>query len=248
MHCTYVFIRHMWLKSRLCVFISIHGHRHAHLFLSVLSTSSLYFFLKSFFHLFLNPAMVPDENSMEDPLCNSSFGSMVSLDYVTPDTEPYAPGKDFDDWDFTFNGYAGTLDPAYPALLKAARQSPKVVMATNSTLQPCCTFSRCSHSREESWKQRLRSVQTTVPEVRNKAGTVRANHDVQVRFQDRRRGRPSERISGTGETIRRGERCRSRSRSSEKGAHHFEHARASEDTSSAERGQTGKLQRITRGD
>ena len=24
---------------------------------------------------------------MEDPLCNSSFGSMVSLDYVTPDTE-----------------------------------------------------------------------------------------------------------------------------------------------------------------
>ena len=47
---------------------------------------SLYFVLKSFFHLFLNPAMVPDENSMEDPLCNSSFGSMVSLDYVTPDT------------------------------------------------------------------------------------------------------------------------------------------------------------------
>ena len=76
----------MRLKSRLCVFISIHGHRHAHLFLSVLFfTPSLYFFLKSFFHLFLIPA-VPDENSMEDTLCNSSFGSMVSLDYVTPDT------------------------------------------------------------------------------------------------------------------------------------------------------------------
>ena len=44
--------------------------------------------------------------------------------------EPYAPGKDFDDWDFTFNGYTGTLDPAYPALLKTARQSPTVVMAT----------------------------------------------------------------------------------------------------------------------
>ena len=29
--------------------------------------------------------------------------------------EPYAPGKHFDDWDFTFNGHAGTLDPAYPA-------------------------------------------------------------------------------------------------------------------------------------
>ena len=55
-------------------------------FLSVFFLLSLYFFLKSFFHLFLIPAMVPDENSMEDPLCNSSFGSMVSLDYVTPDT------------------------------------------------------------------------------------------------------------------------------------------------------------------
>ena len=44
--------------------------------------------------------------------------------------EPYALGKDTDDWDFMFNGYAGTLDPAYPALLKAARQSPTVVMAT----------------------------------------------------------------------------------------------------------------------
>ena len=55
---------------------------------------SLYLVLQSFFHLFLNPAMVPDENSMEDPLCNSSFGSMVSLDYVTPDTVAGpVPGK-----------------------------------------------------------------------------------------------------------------------------------------------------------
>ena len=47
--------------------------------------------------------------------------------------EPYAPGKagkDFDDWDFPFNGYAGTLDPTCPALLKTAKQSPTVVMAT----------------------------------------------------------------------------------------------------------------------
>ena len=87
----------MWLKSRLCVFISIHGHRHAHLFLSVLFfTPSLYFFLKSFFHLFLIPA-VPDENSMEDLLCNSSFGSMVSLDYVTPDTDTIARRKLIED-------------------------------------------------------------------------------------------------------------------------------------------------------
>ena len=45
-------------------------------------------------------------------------------------SEPCAPGKDFDDRNFTFNGYAGTLDHAYPALLKTARQSPTVVMAT----------------------------------------------------------------------------------------------------------------------
>ena len=43
--------------------------------------------------------------------------------------EPYMPGKDFDEWDFTFNGYAGTLDPVYRALLKAARQSTTVVTA-----------------------------------------------------------------------------------------------------------------------
>ena len=54
--------------------------------------------------------------------------------------EPYAPGKDFDDWDFTFNGYAGTLDPAYPALLKTARQSPTVVMATPPHEQQSATL------------------------------------------------------------------------------------------------------------
>ena len=53
--------------------------------------------------------------------------------------EPYAPGKDFDDWDFTFNGYAGTLDPAYPALLKTARQSP-TVMATPPHEQQSATL------------------------------------------------------------------------------------------------------------
>ena len=31
-------------------------------------------------------ALMLDEISMEDPLCDSSFGSMVTLDYVTPDT------------------------------------------------------------------------------------------------------------------------------------------------------------------
>ena len=54
--------------------------------------------------------------------------------------EPYAPGKDFDDWYFTFNGYAGTLDPAYPALLNTARQSPTVVMATPPHEQQSATL------------------------------------------------------------------------------------------------------------
>ena len=54
--------------------------------------------------------------------------------------EPHAPGKDFDDWDFTFNGYAGTLDPAYTALLKTARQSPTVVMATPPHEQQSATL------------------------------------------------------------------------------------------------------------
>ena len=54
--------------------------------------------------------------------------------------EPYAPSKDFDDWDFTFNGYAGTIDPAYPALLKTARHSPTVVMATPPHEQQSATL------------------------------------------------------------------------------------------------------------
>ena len=129
--------------------------------------------------------------------------------------EPYAPGKDFDDWDFTFNGYAGTLDPAYPALLKTARQSPTVVMSTPPHEQQSATLlylltmltQRSTESGEKSWKQRFRSLQSTVPDVRNvrlgrQHGMIRAIHDLQVWYQDRRRGTPSERISGTGETIR----------------------------------------------
>ena len=130
--------------------------------------------------------------------------------------EPYAPVKDFDGWDFTFNGYAGTLDPAHPALLKTAKQSPTVVMATpphdqqSATLLYLLTMLTQKGARKvvrKAGKQRFRSLQTTVLDVRNvrsgrQHGTVRTNHDIQVRYQDRRRGRPSERISGTGETIR----------------------------------------------
>ena len=97
--------------------------------------------------------------------------------------EPYAPGKDFDDRDFTFNEYASTLDPAYPALLKAARQSTTVMMAT------------APHEQQSATLLRLLTMLTKIGarKVVRKAGnnsfdgqhgTCRANHDVQVRFQD----------------------------------------------------------------
>ena len=85
-------------------------------------------------------------------------------------TEPYAPSKDFDDWDFTFNGCAGTLDPAYLALLKTARQSPTVVVATLLPRTAVCNFAvlsqdahteRSTESREESWKQRVSKLTDT---------------------------------------------------------------------------------------
>ena len=112
--------------------------------------------------------------------------------------QPYAPGKDFDDWDFTFNGYAGTLDPAYPALLKTASQPPTVVVATPPHEQQSPTLlylltmlttERSTESGEKSWKQRFRSLQPIVPDVRNvrsgrQHGIIRTNYDVQVRFQD----------------------------------------------------------------
>ena len=112
--------------------------------------------------------------------------------------EPYALGKDFDDWDFTFNGYAGTLNPAYPALLKTTRHSPTVVMATppheqqSATLLYLLTMLTQKGTRKvvrKAGKQRFRSLQTTVLDVRNvrsgrQHGIIRANHDLQVWFQD----------------------------------------------------------------
>ena len=96
------------------------------------------------------------------------------------------PGKDFDDCDFTFNGYAGTLDPA------------TVVMATphheqqSATLLYLLTMLTQKGARKvvrKAGNNGFRSLQTTVPDVRNvrsgrQHGIVRANHDLQVWFQD----------------------------------------------------------------
>ena len=57
---------------------------------------------------------VPDENSMEDPLCNSSFGSMVSLDHVAPDTE--------DGENATQEGDQRIVDLALQAVYKGTRK------------------------------------------------------------------------------------------------------------------------------
>ena len=63
--------------------------------------------------------------------------------------EPNVPGKDFDDWNFTFNGYAGTLDPAYPGLAESGETVHDCgdSYPTTRTGSPrhCCTCSRCSH-------------------------------------------------------------------------------------------------------
>ena len=112
--------------------------------------------------------------------------------------EPYAPGKDFDDWDFTFNGYAGTLDPACLALLKTARQSPTVVMATSPHDQQSATLlylltmltpkgarkvvRKAGNNGFEAYRQLCLMYGTSDQE--GSMGTIRANHDIQVRFQD----------------------------------------------------------------
>ena len=52
--------------------------------LSVSPHPSFYFLVLFLFQLYLMSNSAPDEFSIEDPLCNSSLGSMVTLDYVTP--------------------------------------------------------------------------------------------------------------------------------------------------------------------
>ena len=83
--CTCVHTSHLWLKSRPVCHSMSSMHAHLCLVSWVFSPHpSLYFFLQFLFQPFLMSTLVPDEISMEDPLCDSSFGSMVTLDYVNP--------------------------------------------------------------------------------------------------------------------------------------------------------------------
>ena len=76
---------HLWLKVSPCVsFHIIHACAPVCCSLSVSPHPSFYFLVLFFFQLYLMSNSAPDEFSIEDPLCNSSLGSMVTLDYVTP--------------------------------------------------------------------------------------------------------------------------------------------------------------------
>ena len=76
---------HLWLKVSPCVsFHVIHACAPVCCSLSVSLHPSFYFLVLFFFQLYLMSNSAPDEFSIEDPLCNSSLGSMVTLDYVTP--------------------------------------------------------------------------------------------------------------------------------------------------------------------
>ena len=68
--------------------------------------------------------LVPDENSMKDPLCNFSFGSMVSLDYVTPDTG-YEP-KDMELADTSERNLATSSDIYFQNALDDTASFPNV--------------------------------------------------------------------------------------------------------------------------
>ena len=75
---------HLWLKVSPCVsFHIIHACALVFGRLIVSPHPSLYFLVPFLFQLHLMSNSAPDEISIEDPLCNSSLGSMVTLDYVT---------------------------------------------------------------------------------------------------------------------------------------------------------------------
>ena len=91
MCCTHlVHTCHIGSRASQCLFHLVHGHNHAHCYLSVLffclftscpssssSTSS------SFVH-----------DSMKNHLCHPAIGSMVTFDYCTPDTRTKLRGND----------------------------------------------------------------------------------------------------------------------------------------------------------
>ena len=71
-------------RSRRVSFHVIHACAPVCCSLSVSPHPSFYFYVLFLFQLYLMSNSAPDEFSIENPLCNSSLGSVVTSDYVTP--------------------------------------------------------------------------------------------------------------------------------------------------------------------
>ena len=148
--------------------------------------------------------------------------------------EPRAPCKDFADWDFTFNGYAGTLDPAYPALLKTATQSQTVVMATPPQKGARKVVRKAGNNGFEAYRQLCLMYGTSDQKGSTGLFVQLMTYKYGSKIED-----VEDRLNEFLELVRRYD---------EANGTDPEHARASEDTSPVECWKTGKLQRITRGD
>ena len=112
--------------------------------------------------------------------------------------EPYAPGKDFDGWGLhvqLIRGYARSCLSCLAEDSETITNSGDGDSTTRTAVWNIAVplhgahTERSTESGEESWKQRFRNLQTTVRDVRNvrsgrQHGTIRADHDIQVRFVD----------------------------------------------------------------
>ena len=175
-------------------------------------------------------------------------------DLIVGKPKPYAPGKDFGVWDFTLNGYAGTLDPAYPTLLKVARQSTTVVTASASHEQRSATLlylltmltpkiarkivRNAGNNGFEAYKQLCLMYGTSHQE-----GSTGQIVQIMMYKFDTIIGDVEDCLNEFLELVRRYDEVNGTDPVLDqvKGVHHFEHAGATEDTSSAERCLTGKL-------
>ena len=109
---------------------------HAHTVCCSLSVSphpSFYFLVLFFFQLYLMSNSAPDEFSIEDPLCNSSLGSMVTLDYVTPLTG-YEP-KEMELTDADELNLATTSDIYFQHTWRIRLPSPTIPTSTTMSLR-----------------------------------------------------------------------------------------------------------------
>ena len=119
--------------------------------LSVLFLVSLSFYFLSLFlfQLYLMSTSAPDERFVSNPLCNSSLGSVVTSDYVTPLTlraPPVPPGRDMQASEDLF------MDLDEPSL-KRPRDTP-----SSSTQQS-------DFANPDEFVQRARNVSVPLPKT-----------------------------------------------------------------------------------